>query len=318
MASQVLRKIGKWAGISVGGILIIILILAAVIYSGSNRIINKTYTVPAARPLYVPSDSATVERGRHLVNVVVGCADCHGDKLQGMKFFDDPAFGKLYAPNLTSGKGGLGIGTAYDITAFDHAIRHGVRRSDGSSLWIMPSFHLNYLNDEDVASIYAYLKTLPPVDEEHPPRALGPVGRTLLYQGKLPLQVATIINQDASPPPRPQIGPTAEYGQYLARVACVGCHGPNMSGGPILGGDPTWPPAANLTKGGIAATYTEQDFFNAIRHGKRPGGADLGPVMPWKTYQYLSDEEIHALWAYVQSIPAAAFASGDWLKERTP
>jgi mono/diheme cytochrome c family protein len=318
MANGMMRKTLRWAGFSVAGLLVIILIIGGVVYAGSSRIINKKYELPAARPLYDPADSATLAWGQHLAHVVAACADCHGQKFEGQKFFDAPPFGKLYAPNLTTGKGGMGVGTSYDIATFERAVRHGVRKSDGTSLWIMPSFHFDYICDEDIAAIYAYLKTVPPVDQPQPDRMLGPVGRMLLFQGKLPLQVATIINHDHQAPPKPKAGPTAQYGEYLAHVSCVGCHGPNLSGGPIIGGDPNWPPAANLTKGGIGATYSEKDFFTALREGKRPGGGELSPVMPWKTYTNLTDEEIHALWAYLQSVPAAAYSSGNWLAERTP
>jgi mono/diheme cytochrome c family protein len=319
MGTKGIRKIYRWAGLSAGGIVVLLLLAVGLVYFRSGQIISKAYAVPAARSLYVPSDSATKAWGQHLATTIVGCADCHGAHFEGMKIFDDPAFGKLYAPNLTSGQGGFGVGTKLDITAFERALRLGVRHTDGSSLWVMPSFHYDYLSDEDVAALYTYVKNLPPINQTHPERALGPVGRTLLSLNRLPLQVAVIINPDGTRPPKPKAGPTAEYGEYLARISCIGCHGPNLSGGPIIGGDPAWPPAANLTKGGIGATYTEQDFFTALREGKRPaGGAPLSEVMPWKSLRGMNDEEIQALWAYLQSIPAAPYSSGNWLAVRTP
>lgn len=312
------RSIWRWAGMALGAVLGLVAVVALFVYIRSNGIVNKAYAVPATRPLYVPSDSATFEKGRHLTTAVAMCVECHGEHLEGKKVFDDPPFGRLYAPNLTRGKGGVGVGTDYDITAFESAVRHGVRESDGTSLWVMPSLHYCYFSDDDVAALYAYVKNVPPVDMEWPKRGLGPVGRALLAQGKLPLLVAQAINQDATRPPKPAEQASAAYGQYLARVSCIGCHGPNLSGGAIVGADPTWPPAANLTKGGIAATYTEQDFFNALREGKRPGGAALSPVMPSHLLKNLTDTEIRALWSYLQTTPAERYGSSDWIATKAP
>ena len=82
----------------------------------------------------------------------------------------------LAASNLTSGLGGKG--REYTDIDFVRAIRHGIGK-DRKSLVIMPSQYFNKFSDEDVGAIVAYLKSLPPVDNEDAHTSLGPLGRII-------------------------------------------------------------------------------------------------------------------------------------------
>ncbi|MCB0632712.1 MAG: c-type cytochrome [Saprospiraceae bacterium] len=64
--------------------------------------------------------------------------------------------------------------------------------------------------------------------------------------------------------------------------------------------------SANLTpdESGIG-TWTEEQFSRALREGKSKGmenGRPLLPPMPWPNYQQLADEDLSAIFAYLQSI----------------
>lgn len=64
---------------------------------------------------------------------------------------------------------------------------------------------------------------------------------------------------------------------------------------------------ANLTpdETGIG-NWQEENFFNAIRHGKSKGLANsrtLLPPMPWEAYSNLPDEDLKAIFAYLKSLP---------------
>ena len=66
--------------------------------------------------------------------------------------------------------------------------------------------------------------------------------------------------------------------------------------------------AANLTpdETGLANWSLEQ-FGKAMKEGKSKGmdgGRMLLPPMPWQNYRNLTDEDLAAIWAYLQSIPA--------------
>jgi cytochrome c553 len=96
-----------------------------------------------------------------------------------------------------------------------------------------------------------------------------------------------------------------DFGEHLAGT-CSGCHRSTFSGGPIPGGDPNWPPAANLTPAGNMANWTSDQFAALLRTGKRPDGTEVLPPMTFiMGYgQNMTDTEIQALFAFLQSLPA--------------
>ena len=49
--------------------------------------------------------------------------------------------------------------------------------------------------------------------------------------------------------------------------------------------------------------WTESDFVRAMREGLRKDGTALAPQMPWQAYRQMSDTELKALWAYLQTVP---------------
>jgi len=65
--------------------------------------------------------------------------------------------------------------------------------------------------------------------------------------------------------------------------------------------------AANLTPDDTGiGSWTETQFFKAIREGKSKGldGArPLLPPMPWQQYRRLKDEDLSAIFAYLKSLP---------------
>jgi cytochrome c5 len=140
----------------------------------------------------------------------------------------------------------------------------------------------------------------------------------LVAQGNFPKLSPEMINHQAARPAKPPVGETWEYGEYLARLSCVGCHGMDLSGGPIEGAPPEWPPASNLTRADVGAKYTEADFFNALREGVRPGGAAISDIMPFKRTTDLTDSEIRALWLYTQHLPSKPMGSFVWKDSKRP
>jgi hypothetical protein len=59
----------------------------------------------------------------------------------------------------------------------------------------------------------------------------------------------------------------------------------------------------NITPGGEPGFWTEEQFMAAIREGQAPGHPLDPKLMPWKIYRNLSDEELQAIWLYLQSLP---------------
>ena len=174
------------------------------------------------------------------------------------------------------------------------------------ALLVMPSEFYNKISDDDLGAMIAYLKTLPPVDNELDESQLGPVGRILaLFEASL--IPATLIDHKAPRPTSPPVGVTAEYGEYLA-VICSLCHGERLSGGPVPGDEPDAPMSPNITPGGIIGLINEEGFINTLRTGITPGGRSLdSEFMPWQRLGKMTDDELRAIWMYLNSLPTLRF-----------
>lgn len=240
----------------------------------------------------IPSDQASVERGRHLVSAVFFCQECHGEELQGQLYLDDPLSGRVAARNLTHGAGG--VGTSYSDTDWVRAIRHGLDEN-GRPLILMPSNSYYHIGDRDLGAIIAFLKSLPPVDNPLPERDLGLLSYLTLLTDNTLIPAEAIDHAGArSAAPAPAV--TVEYGEYLA-TACTICHGPDLKGGPTAGA------GLDLTQSGDLADWSESDFRHALRTGETPRGEDLDPrLMPWKRIGDLTDDEMAAIWMYLQTL----------------
>ena len=295
-----MRRFLKILGYSIASLVILVGIAATAAYSVSNTRMEKTYVV-APRPVVIPTDAAAIAHGKHLAETR-GCNDCHGKDYAGHLVISDGAMGTLHGPNLTRGKGGR-IATFKDDD-WVRAIRHGVG-PDQRGLFIMPSEEYAHFSDEDLGALIAFLKTVPPVDRERVPTALGPVSRVLLATGKMQLAANVIDHPNVKPAFVPP-AVTVDYGRYVA-ASCIGCHGPNFSGGKITVGPPNWPEAANLTPhaGSRLTNWTEQNFLEVMRTAKRPDGTELNPVMP-RVFGQMNDVELKALWAYFKTLPPVA------------
>jgi mono/diheme cytochrome c family protein len=295
-----MKRLLKWIGYTVGGLAAIIVLALAVVYVLSSSRMSKTYpptqAVADAEALTIPTDSAAINRGHHLVIAVGKCTACHGDNLAGKLISDDRAFAHLWSANLTRGKGG--VGATYTDADYVRSIRYGVK-ADGKPLIFMPSDAFTHFSDADLAAIIAYVKTVPPVDQVTSPPRIGPVMRILSVMiPEFPLVPAENINQGEARPASVPISVTAEYGDYLISTGgCKNCHNPNLSGGAKIQGVA----AANLTPAGIGK-WSEADFFNALRTGVRPDGRILSAVMPWPETKNLTDDELRAMWMYIRSV----------------
>jgi mono/diheme cytochrome c family protein len=291
-----LRRIG----IAAGSLVALLLLIVAGVYGFTGAVVRHTNNVPTTT-LQIPTDSTATERGRHLATAITKCAECHGPDLGGKMFVDDPAFGTLFATNLTRGAGG--VGATYSDADFVRVLRHGVR-PDGRPVVFMPSQAYTFLSDADIAALIAYIRSVPPVDREKVATRIGPLARVLYVTKKLELFPAAVIDHTAGPREVVAAGPTAEYGRYLLRISgCRGCHGQNLSGGAIPGTPPGTPLARNLTPAALGS-WTYADFERALREGTRPDGTKLDPFMPFVYTAQMTDEEIQAVWAYLQTIPA--------------
>ena len=266
-ALLVLVAVALFGGLAVGGVYVL----------GDQRL-NRRVAVPD-ESVAVPMDLASAHRGQHLASAVALCVDCHGPNLAGRVVFDQRGLGRIVAPNLTRGRGGIG---ASDSDAdMLRAIRHGVDRT-GRQLLIMPSDNYTRLSDADVGAIIDYIRSVPSIDTSLPSTEILALGKIRFATGQLALLPSANIDHFAPrlAPPAPAL--TADYGSYLAEIAgCATCHGPGLSG---LGG------------------WSEADFLRLMRTGTRPDGRVLSTSMPWPYFAQMSEDELRAIWRYLDKL----------------
>jgi len=288
----------RWIGIGLGSLVVIVpIVIGALVWFADNKL-NRTYAVPV-EAISVANDAGTIARGQHIVITV--CVTCHGEDLAGGPVLNAPGFAVISAPNLTSGQGGM-AGAEYKAdTDWVRAIRHGVD-PEGKSLLLMPSEHFYALSDADLGAVIAYVKSVPPVDKENADPSFSVIAKVLFAIGQFLKPEAELIDQNAARPAAPPPGVTAAYGEYLVTThVCQNCHGADSGGG--KNPDPNGPYVPNITRGGETSQWQAADFSKALRLGVKPNGVSLKTSMPWKVYGRLTDDEISAVWLYLQSIP---------------
>jgi mono/diheme cytochrome c family protein len=252
-------------------------------------------------PVAFVTDDAAVKRGEYLYESR-GCMECHGADGAGREVINDPGGFYVKSPNISPGPGS--VTRNYTEVDWVAAIRHGVTPSR-HPLMIMPSKDYSRLTDTDLAAVVAYVRSMPPAVGD-----VAVVRMPLMVKG---LYAAGAIKDDAEgidhalPPAQPVAEAiSVEHGAYVAPM-CKGCHGDGLSGGPVPGGPPQWPPAANLTPGAgsVMPRYDTVDKFAAMLHtGKRPDGTAVSRVMPFATLNNLNDTDVGAVYAYLKTIPA--------------
>jgi cytochrome c553 len=290
-----MRRLIRW-------VVRIVAVLAAVIAAGIGYVYFKTSRQMAAvhhvavPNIRIPSDPASIERGRYIAERVSMCTDCHGTDLGGKMVEDSFAMGRLAAPNLTRGKGG--IGSRYTDADFVRTLVHGVR-PDNRSVVFMPSADYQF-TERALGELIAYVKSVPPVDREMPSLRVGPVARTLAVVAGFPLSPAAIIDHERVTFAEENTAddPAAEGDQLVSMAGCRGCHSQDLTGG---GGPP--PGASNITPVGIGH-WTERDFITAVRDHKRPNGSTISDAMP-RAYGSMSDDDLSHIFAFLKTVPAA-------------
>jgi len=169
------KRVWFTAGAKTTGIGIVVLVAIFIYHTPTLNIIPSeqiaqgvTAQMPKTDPAKItnPEHAAMVDRGRYLFKIV-SCNMCHGqDGSGGQKISWLPA-GTHWTRNLTSHPE-AGIGTWSD-KEISRAIRSGVSKDGRPLHWQgMVWDHASNLDEEDVQSIIAYLRTLPPVDKKVP------------------------------------------------------------------------------------------------------------------------------------------------------
>jgi hypothetical protein len=182
--------------------------------------------VGPATDIKVVSSPERIERGRYLVNSVVGCVDCHSTR-DWTKFagpIDEHTLGKggekfdrqfgfpgvYYSKNITP----KGISRYTDGELF-RLITTGVTKEGRAMFPVMPYPYYGKMDPDDIQSIIAYIRTLAPIDNVVPESV-----------SDFPMSIIiNTIPKKAAPVKRPDTSDVLAYGAYLVNAcACMECH----------------------------------------------------------------------------------------------
>ncbi|WP_112323206.1 cytochrome C [Oceanibium sediminis] len=255
------------------------------------------------------SAAGDVARGEYLVRGPAGCGNCHTPMGPEGPVMEQELGGRLVeqndmftaiAANLTPG----GPIADWSDEELARAIREGIR-PDGSVIGPpMPFSMYRGLGDEDLASIVAFLRTLPAVENDP---------GTSTYNIPLPPAYGPPIDSVTAP----ERAVSVAYGEYLAGPVthCMECHTPMGPQGPMLetdlgrGGFEFHGPwgtsiAANLTshEDGLAG-YTDEQIKTMITKGVNASGDPMLPPMPYGYLAMMTPEDLDAVVLYLRSLP---------------
>lgn len=257
------------------------------------------------------------ERGAYMLRVA-GCVACHTDAKGGGAFLAGGApiktpFGTFVAPNITSDpKTGIGRWTAEQ---FATALTAGVA-PDGSYYFpVFPYASYTRMHDQDIADLWAYLKTVPAVSNEAAGKDVPfPFGFRPLLAGW-----QTLFFDPGPFEPDPDRSKAWNRGAYLVTGPshCGECHTPrNVLGGPerdrALAGSTTGPGGEKVP--GITpeskdfSTWSRGDLVFALQFGLMPDGdsfsGSMGEVVRDGT-SHFTEEDLNAVAEYLIPTPPA-------------
>jgi hypothetical protein len=220
-----MRRVLKWAGIAVGGLVGLSALALVVLYAAGSRKIDRRYDAPVTA-VAVATDAAALQRGEHLASILL-CKNCHGEDLGGKLYFDAPGLVSIPSPNLTAGAGD--VGSFYTDADWLRALGHGLG-SDGRGPFFMLSPAFRQFGEADMRALIAYLEAVTAVDREMPARQIEPVAPIMMRAtGMFPPLASDQIDHAAALPASPAPGLAADNGAILAGT-CRECHGANLSG----------------------------------------------------------------------------------------
>jgi mono/diheme cytochrome c family protein len=306
-------KRARWARWLLGAIVLVALLLA--VFAGWVAWSNVRGEAPldgAAAPT-TPPDAKQVQRGAYLARAG-NCMGCHttvgGAEFAGGSGVHTP-FGTVFAPNITpDAKTGIG---AWSAAEFWRAMHHG-RSKDGRLLYpAFPYPSYTKVTREDSDALYAYLRTVKPVEQPNKAHQLPfPYGT----QPALAVWRALFFRPGAFESD-PQQDAGWNRGKYLvdALAHCAACHssrnalGATSVNAEFAGGlmpDQTWyaPSLATPKEAGVQG-WPREEVVKLLKDGVSAHATVSGPMaeVVFTSTQYLSAEDLGAMAQYLAAIP---------------
>jgi mono/diheme cytochrome c family protein len=266
----------------------------------------------------VADQAAQLQRGAYLARVG-DCMACHttrgGQPYAGGRGIVTP-FGEVVAPNITpDAQTGIGAWSADD---FWRAMHNG-RGRDGRFLYpVFPYPSYTKVSREDSDAIYAWLRTVPAVQQQSREHALRfPYNQRWLLAGWRALYFRPGLYEPAADKP-------AQWnrGAYLVQGLghCAACHtsrnalGATSAGGDLAGGlmpiSNWYAPALTPDAATGLGDWQVADLAALLKTGVSERGAVYGPMaeVVQQSLQYLSNEDVGAMAVYLKSLPQHGIA----------
>ena len=263
-----------------------------------------------------------VARGRY-VATAANCASCHtragGAAFSGGRAIATP-LGTIHSTNITPDRE-TGIGT-WSEQDLKRALREGVA-ADGR--YLFPAFPYPFytrLADRDIADLYAYLRTLPPVRDVPP-------ANDRAFALRWPMKAWNSLNLDAGAfEPDPSQSAEWNRGAYLVQGPghCGACHTPRdwtlagKSAAPLRGAVMRDEVAGGAvrdwfavdlaaTRQGLGA-WKHEDIVGYLGKGAGARAGTFGPMNPViaNSTSRLTDDDRRAIATYLKSLRGDDYA----------
>jgi len=259
-----------------------------------------------------PAGNDMVARGEYLARAG-DCIACHtapeGRIFAGGRAMPTP-FGTLYSSNITPDRE-TGIGK-WTVDDFYQGMHRG-RFPDGGLMYpAMPFASYTKVTRDDIHAIFAYLKTIPPVNQKNREHDL----RFPYNNRELILGWRTLFFTEGEYKPDPSKSAEWNRGAYLVEGLghCGMCHSPiNVLGGTtqseaFKGGlipmQNWYAPSLTSNREAGLGDWSIKDITDLLRTGVSARGVVYGPMaeVVYNSLQYLSDNDVRAMAVYLKSI----------------
>ena len=322
----------------VGAVLGVLVVLVAGLLTYVSLALPKV--APADESVRVEVTPQRVKRGAYLANHVAACMGCHSQRdwntyghpikpgtlgMGGEPIFDERIGlpGRLHPKNITP----YGLKDTSDGELV-RVLRTGVRKNGEPLFPFMPYQAFAQMSQEDLYSIIAYLRTLPPIAndvDEH--KLIFPVN----------FIVRSIPKDAPAYPAAPDPKDSVAYGKYLVNMgSCAACHTPvdahhqpipgkDFAGGQIFpclnsrwlchpGGGVLRVPNITPDKDTGIGNWSKQDFIARFAGWRGEAGkaqmhkldldkGDYLELMPYREYSGMTDQDLGAIYDYLRTVP---------------
>lgn len=306
---------------------IVLWILAIVVVLIAGAISYVKFALPnvgTAPNMKVDATPERIARGEYLSKHVCVCIDCHakrdwsrfsGPPLEGTEGMGGDLFdqkfgfpGAYYASNITP----EGISRYTDGELF-RVITTGVSKEGNAMFPVMPYHYYGQMDEEDIKSIIAYIRTLKPIKNDVPKSS-----------SDFPMNfIINTIPKKANLSKMPAKTDIVNYGRYITIASgCVDCHTKSEKGelvaGTEFGGGREFPfPDGSIVRSSNISpdketgilNWTSEQFITMFRihsdsetlNTKLKLG-DFNSIMPWTMYGKMTDEDLTAIFEYLKTV----------------